>query len=167
MSGDLKQELMVCLAEVYKEDGCTHTVLHWKSPEEQSKLRARLERATVTEPGECDYAERVLPIQPELCERLRSLGKTVGAPGYWAGWADRIEKATITEHAPTDAPLLADLRRELGEGWKCEDLNEGDAFTVVGPNPLGLFGWPRYAALRTHGPAKIAAALKLLAGVAE
>lgn len=145
-------------------------ILGWiVAPENQNdvvKIRARLERATVTEPPERDHAEWTLPIQPELCERLRSLGKTIGAPGYWAGWADRLERATVTENAPTDASLLADLRRELGEGWTVWEADNEPSCCDARCGTLGTIGFPEYVALRRpNGVRDCAAALKLLAGV--
>jgi len=44
-----------------------------------------------------------MDLKYELCERLRSLGQTVGPTEFWASIADRVERATITEPAPPDA----------------------------------------------------------------
>lgn len=137
MSGDLKQDLDAMLGSTASAMACGVELPVLAVPK-IADLRARLERATVTEPGRVEVR----------CSCPCGI-------------------VSHTPEPPTDASLLADLRRELGEGWALEPFTTGHSFFVVHSPKERWFAYPFYSALRQSGPAKIAAALKLLAGVGE
>lgn len=77
----------------------------------------------------------------------------------------RVHAATVTEPEPTDAELLNALHRELGDGWEVH--SSGFKGYFLAGYGRGYGNHHTLAALRAHGPAKIADALRLLAGETE
>lgn len=126
-------------------------ILGWiVAPENQNdvvKIRARLGRAVVVE------ADIVAP-----------------DANYWSGYRDALDRiiairAEADKVEPkTDASLLADLRRVLGEEWQVDEPSPKGFVEVYCDKANYFLAYPNLPSLRTHGPAKIAAALKLLAG---
>jgi hypothetical protein len=129
MSRDLKQDL---------EDALGWIIAVENQPT-VDKLRARLERATVTEPEQS-------PAKP--CPTCGIVNPQQPGP-------------------PTDASLLADLRWVLGDGWEVKS-HDAKRYWVsrYGRGVAPACGAVSYSALRRpHGVRDCAAALKLLAGV--
>lgn len=129
-------------------------------------LRARLEKATITEPRDDGH----------ICVEFRTAdGRKWGAvfqdltPAFWPRFVACVEIPEPKPAPPTDAELIAALRVELGEGWEVqptyEDEDEEGEFFSASPVPCSFWLHGSYASLRSpNGPAEVARALRVLAG---
>ena len=156
MSGDLKCYLLQMVTDRCGSGQSDH----------YDKLRARLQRATVTEPA---------PDFPLSDQTLNKLTNTMVMGKSLLGWIQTLhdmEQMYMPPRAdapqPTDAELRALLRAALPEGWRVQET----CASTVGPRcyVFAPGGWTagvaHYSTLRKPGGIEACArSLRVLAGV--
>lgn len=158
MSGDLKQRLISCLdiLEIWaKERG----ISGWEGAAQID--RARLQRATVTEPAPARPRDSVYCRVSDILDEREDLFLPEDAKEV----IERIRGRTQT--SLTDEELRSLLQAALPEGWRVQTaIADVECAVSTTDRIVNRIGFPTYAALRKPGGIEACArALRVLAGV--